>query len=245
MKAIILSAGQGSRLLPLTEDCPKCLLPVGDRSALELQIDHLYAAGVRDIVVVVGFLAGVVENKVATIQKPGLAVRTLFNPFFDVSDNLATCWMAREEMDGPFMVLNGDTMFEPAICEKLLQAPAAPITMAVDFKAAYDADDMKVRLDGDRVLEVDKSIELSAVDGESIGMLLFRGEGPGLFRGILDQEMRKQIGIKRFYLKAISVLAEQGCVAAQSIKGLKWGEIDFPEDLAYVQTLFAGAPVRR
>ena len=58
MKALILSAGQGSRLLPLTADRPKCLLPVGSCSVLEWQIRHLEACGISEVVVVVGFFVG-------------------------------------------------------------------------------------------------------------------------------------------------------------------------------------------
>jgi choline kinase len=85
---------------------------------------------------------------------------------------------------------------------------------------------------------VDKSIENDRIDGESIGMLRFMGDGPSFFRDVLEQEMRKAIGIKKWYLKAVTLLAEQGLARVCSIEGLRWGEVDFPEDLAQVQTLF-------
>src|SRR5690606_34114380 len=120
MRAIILSAGQGSRLLPLTQDRPKCLLPVGGRSVIEWQVRHLATGGVTEIAVVLGFHADQVADQLQALAGPQLAIRTIFNPFYNVSDNLGSCWMARGEMEGDFLLLNGDTLFEPAILKKLL-----------------------------------------------------------------------------------------------------------------------------
>ena len=111
MKALILSAGQGSRLLPLTEDRPKCLLPVNSSRLIELQIRALIDCGIDEIAVVVGFRAAAVAHFLEELDQAGAAIRTLFNPFFNVADNLASCWMARGEMDRDFVVLNGDFVF--------------------------------------------------------------------------------------------------------------------------------------
>ncbi len=239
MKAVILSAGQGSRLLPLTEDCPKCLLSINSRTMIELQIEHLVACGVDEIAVVVGFRAGAVDSFLASLSRPGLAIRSVFNPFFNVADNLASCWMARSEMDRDFVLLNGDTLFEPAVLDSLLAAPEAPITMAIDRKDSYDSDDMKVRLDGTRLVEVGKSLTSQKIDGESIGMMRFSDGGPGRFAGVLNEIMHTPNGIGWWYLKAIGVLADQGFVQTHSIEGLTWGEVDFKEDLDHARTLFA------
>src|SRR5262249_15375311 len=132
MKAVILSAGQGSRLLPLTAERPKCLLPVGPKSLIEWQIDILSRCGIDEIVVVVGFRAALVEAALAKLARPGLTIRTVFNPFYNVADNLGSCWLARHEMTGGFLLLNGDTLFESPVLRRLLQSTAAPITVPRD-----------------------------------------------------------------------------------------------------------------
>ncbi|MEL7453794.1 MAG: sugar phosphate nucleotidyltransferase, partial [Pseudomonadota bacterium] len=91
MRAIILAAGRGSRLLPLTENLPKCLLPVRDTTVLSLQLDTLEQAGVNEAIVITGFMAGTVEAELADRTGP-MRVQTLFNPFYQVADNLASCW---------------------------------------------------------------------------------------------------------------------------------------------------------
>lgn len=232
MKAIILAAGQGKRLMPLTADRPKCLVEVAGMTMLERQIRALYRAGVAEVVVATGFRADAIDLLLDRLGGPLPHLETEFNPFFQVSDNLATCWLTRHHMDGPFIVLNGDTLFEPAVAEQVLAAPDShAIRVTIDRKTAYDDDDMKVVLDGDRVSAIGKQM-FERVDAESIGMLRFSEAGARLFREMLDAMMRSAEGKGRWYLSAIDRLAHTGQVGFTDIHGLRWCEIDTPSDLA-------------
>lgn len=241
VKTLILSAGQGKRLSPLTDDRPKCLVELAGRTVLEWQLRHLYQAGVTEAVVVTGFRSDMVEAEVARIALPGMTIRTLYNPFYSVTDNLATCWLAREEMrGGPFMILNGDTLFEPEIAKRLISAPAAPITVTVDRKddGVYDSDDMKVLTEGDALRAIGKTI--TEYDAESIGFLRFDAEGSALFIETLEKIMRTPEGLKRWYLSVINEIAlAKDVVRVRSIQGLEWSEMDFPEDLVHNRALTA------
>ncbi len=239
MKALILSAGQGSRLLPLTADKPKCLLPIGPLSLIEWQISELTVCGVDEVVVVVGYGADQVEAVLDRQRRPGLSIRTVFNPFFNVADNLASCWLARHEMDRDFLIVNGDTLFEADVLRTVLDSPDAPITITIDRKRAYDADDMKVEVVGTRLAAVGKTLSAEQTNGESIGMLLFRGRGPTLFADMLDQFMHTSEGLKTWYLRVIDRLAKTGVVEAVSIEGKAWGEVDFLEDLERARQMVA------
>ncbi len=241
MKAIILAAGRGSRLLPLTETLPKCLLPVAGTTVLSLQLDTLERAGVDEAVIITGFMAGSVEAEIADRTGP-MRVQTLFNPFYQVADNLASCWMARDFMDGDFLLINGDTLFEQALAESVIKSPANNIQVTIDKKAAYDSDDMKVTLDGTALTAIGKTLEAYETNGESIGFLRFMLEGPDLFRAKLHQMMRTGDGVKAWFLSAIDALAKTGTdVATHSIEGLTWAELDTMEDYDAIKALF-GAP---
>ena len=231
MKALILSAGQGSRLLPLTADRPKCLLDLGGRSLLEWQIRHLRDCGVREIVVVVGFRADAVEAALASLGMPGLTIRTVFNPFYKVAENVASCWMARHEIDGDFMLLNGDVVFEAPVARAALERSVGPVSVTVNRKREYDADDMKVELQGKRVVAIGKELSIDRVGAESIGMMVFRGDGPAAFVDELERVMRTPEGLKSWFTQVIHRMARRGLVEMVAIDGLDWGEIDFPNDL--------------
>ncbi|MGE0152135.1 MAG: sugar phosphate nucleotidyltransferase [Reyranellaceae bacterium] len=242
MKAIILSAGQGSRLLPLTQDRPKCLLPIGPRTLLEWQVRAIAACGIEDISVVIGFKAELMEAELARLARPGLTLRPIFNPFYKVADNLGSCWLARERMQGDFLLVNGDTLFEIALLRQVLASPPANIVVTVDRKPAYDEDDMKVRREGTRLKAIGKKLPLDTVNAESIGMLLFRAEGPRLFREAVERFMRTPEGATVWYLQVIHALAQTETVETALIEGLSWGEVDFPPDLEKARQMVAAWP---
>ncbi len=237
MKAIIVSAGQGKRLLPLTEDRPKCLLPVlGELSMLEVQLRALANCGVTEVSIMIGFRADQVEQRLAQRPIPGLTLRTCYNPFYAMSDNLATVWLARPEMTGDFILLNGDTLFEVNLLEQVLSGPEVPITVTINEKSCYDEDDMKVRLDSDdRLTEIGKTLDVDNVDAESIGMLLFRGAGIAIFEDALDRAIRTSEGLKNWYLTVIGNIAREHPVETARITGHWWGEVDCAEDLEFVR----------
>ena len=135
MKAIILSAGQGTRLLPLTAEIPKCAISIHGQTVLEWQIDELMKSGVDDIVVVTGFATDKVEQLLAR-RYDSQRVRTIFNPFYKVSDNLATCWIVRGEMTEDFILINGDTLFDTSVLKALLGSKPQPITVTATTSAA-------------------------------------------------------------------------------------------------------------
>jgi choline kinase len=241
-KAIILSAGKGSRLLPLTEDRPKCLIELSGRSLLEWQLEALAANGVTEQVIVTGFRDDLVDAVAA--RSPG--ARTLFNPFYHVADNLGSVWLARSEFDQDVLLLNGDTLVSPALVARVLAAADAPITVTVDEKEEYDADDMKVLRDGDRLLRIGKALEPGEYNAESIGFLAFRGDGAATFTAQVDRMMHTSEGTRRWYLRAIDALAQDGAeVRTVSIKGEGWQEVDFPEDIEKAEALTAGWATKR
>ena len=250
MKAIVLSAGQGRRLLPLTEREPKCLLEVdGPRTVLELQLRALARCGVRHVTVVLGFGADRVESFLDGLRVPGLRVETLYNPFFASSDNLATCWLARSAMTADFVLLNGDTLFEDRVLQRLLEGSQSPVTVTIDHKQRYDDDDMKVSVDASgRLLAIGKQLPAASVGGESIGMLCFRASGVKSFRDELERAIRRNEGLRAWYLSVVNDMAGRVPVGTVSIDGMWWREIDSRADLDGVRASFAAhaqEPARR
>ena len=239
-KAVILSAGQGRRLLPLTENSPKCLLPVSGKTIIEWQIDALLAAGIEEISVVTGFQTGLVEALLQQRYSDHKQIRTLFNPFFEVADNLASCWIARSVMDCDFLLLNGDTVFDVSLLTQVLESESTPITLSIDYKKVYDADDMKVQLDEKGLVKhVNKTLSEDQIDAESIGLIYFRSNGPILFRDAVEDALRYPTELKSWYLTIIDALAGKHLVNVCAISGHRWCEIDYSSDLTKAQELFS------
>lgn len=242
MKAIILGAGQGKRLLPLTSDRPKNTIELAGKTMLAWQVEQLTRCGVTQIYVVAGFKADAQEREIEHLRRayPGCELSSIFNPFYKVADNLVSCWMAAHRMHGDFILVNGDTLFHESVLRRLLADRGAPVTLAVDKKDHYDEDDMKVHLDGTQLLEIGKDLPTDRVNGESIGMLYFHNDGPAIFRGMLERIMAADGALDIWYLSAIGAIAQQHVVQTRSIQGLEWCEVDFPVDKTRAEDMVRG-----
>lgn len=237
--AILLSAGQGSRLLPLTAERPKCLIDFSGKSLIEWQVEMLARGGVKHIDVVTGFMTDMLEEHLNAITDPRVEITVRFNPFYKVADNLGSCWIAREAMRGDFLILNGDTLVSEQIVQRVQQGGNAPICVTVDVKPeGYDSDDMKVERTADgRLVHIGKTLTAEQSNAESIGFLAFRGEGVDLFRETVRQAMRTPEGVQHWYLKVIDSIAPTGKVGTVSIEGMDWAEVDYLNDIEIAAAL--------
>lgn len=241
-RAIILSAGQGKRLLPYTEARPKCLLPLNGRSVLEWQLAALAANGFRHATIVTGFCSEAVETMLRARADDGLEAEVVYNPFFEVADNLGSCYVARAAMrEGAFAIVNGDTLFHPALLATARAQATGDITVTIDRKARYDDDDMKVSCTDGRLHAIGKHLGADVANAESIGMLFFSAAGAETFADAVMNVLRRPEGLKQWYLSVIDQLAASGReVRVADIAGKAWCEIDFPRDLAAATEISAG-----
>ena len=238
MKAIILSAGQGSRLGHLVDNRPKCLIDFNGRTLLDRQLDTLEANGVLEAVVVTGFHDELVDEAIAR-RSGGPAVRTVFNPFYKVADNTGSLFMAREELTGDCLVWNGDTLVSDALMARVVDNDRSGICVTIDRKDSYDDDDMKVVEEGGRLKAIGKRLPLDTVNAESIGLLAFRSGGAEQFREAIERAMRTPEGTTIWYLRVINHIAQGGDVWTLDINGEEWGEVDFPPDVDAARELTA------
>ena len=237
MKAIILSAGQGSRLGHLVDERPKCLIDFNGRTLLDRQLDTLESNGVKEAVVVTGFHDDRVEEALAN-RSGGPRVRTIFNPFYKVADNTGSLYMAREELAGDCLVWNGDTLVSNALMKRVVENERAGICVTIDRKPSYDDDDMKVVEDAGQLKAIGKRLT-AGVNAESIGLLAFRAAGAERFRQAIEQALRTPEGTTIWYLRVIHHLAQSSDVWTLDISGEEWGEVDFPPDVDAARALTA------
>ena len=248
MKLIILAAGKGERLWPLTKNTPKPLLSIGEGATLlEEQIDRVAKSGaVNEVIVVTGYLASQIDAKVSTLDHANCRVRTLYNPFYETTNNLVSLWLARHEMlSSDFMITNGDNLFDPDVFRELTDAtPEGGIHLSVSSKSAFDDDDMKVSLVDGVVREVRKTIPHEAAEAESPGLSLVRGErSRQLFVDVLDEIVRDPSQLNVFWLEAFNRLYTKGVSVKPwfFVAEGRWQEVDIHPDVTRMEEFLRSA----
>jgi choline kinase len=239
MKAIILAAGRGERLYPLTRNMPKSLLEIGDGITLiENQLMSLVRGGVEDIVIVVGYKAEQIEAKIKDLKEIKCNVKTIYNPFYDISSNLISLWLTSPEMEEDFLIINGDDVFVPEVIRGLMQVNNdKEICLVIDRKKVYDNEDMKVIVRKNRVKRIGKDIDCKGANGESVGIMRLLGKSRQLFKTVLCDMVRDEKNRGAFYLSVFQQIIDMGWpVYYFEIEPDQWAEVDFHPDLELVRS---------
>lgn len=230
--ALLLCAGLGSRLLPLTADRPKCLIEVGGRAILDHQVSALRAAGIDRITVVGGYrieqLAAFVADRWAPAQRP----RLVFNPFYAVANSIGSVWIARDVVAGPFVLINGDTVYDPALVADGLVRLAPGLNLFVEPVTTPTDDDMLVKVDGDLVTHVGKTLDPGHAAHRSLGFIATADADGADYSQALAEVIAAPGGADAYHHAVVDRLAEARRVSAVSFAGGAWTEIDRPGDIA-------------
>lgn len=234
--AVILAAGVGSRLRPLTDDRPKALVDVSGKSILARAIDALESAGVERLVIATGYREDALR---AALQGRRLEVEYVPNPRYATTQNSVSLALCRRAIRGESHYrLDGDVVFDAAVLARL-EAEDAELVAAVDRGRRLDAEAMKVKAEESGVITAfGKGLSLAESAGESIGIELVRAP---FVAPLLDAlEAAGAAGETDLYYEDVySRLIAGGKVARLAdVSDLRWCEIDSREDLENATRLF-------
>ncbi len=247
MKGVILAAGTASRLQPFTLTRPKCLLPMGGGTLLGRMLDNLEAAGIRDIVIVTGYL----EDQIRRYVGQGfshLRVTFVTNEAFASTNNIYSLWLAKDEVARAGMVLlDGDILFDHRIVTALLES-GYPDVLAVKSGLPLGDEEMKVKTDAaGRIVTISKTIAPAQAVGESIGIEVFSPAVlPGLFAAI-ERKVVGEAAVNVYYEEAFQDWIDRGgTLRAVNIGDRLAVEIDTIEDFrAAERDVLPGLPPLR
>lgn len=256
MKIIILAAGQGTRLRPLTDDRPKCMVEVNGRSIIERQLDTMRACGIKDedITIVCGYCSDVLKERFK-----GTGINFIVNKQYDTTNMVCSLMCAKELMDSEedIIVSYGDIIYGETVFEKILAAEDEMSVIVDDGWYEYWSERCENPLDDAETLLFDenhylteigqKTTELAKVQSQYIGLMRFKGAG---LRAVLDLSAeaarRSENGealwrTTRNYAKMYMTDLLQGLIdegnklrAVHIQRG--WFEIDDCEDLKVVES---------
>ncbi len=240
MHCVILAAGTATRLRPLTDATPKCLLRVGDRSILERTIRAVFHAGIIDFTIVVGFQDWMIRNFLKR-NFPSLDFTFVVNDHFETTNNAFSLLMAREEIEGhELLLLDSDIVFDDDLIPLLVKSPYQN-GIAVRSLGGVSEEDIKVEVNEEKeIVHIGKDIAIPSAYGESIGIEKFsRGDTTALFR-TLEKRIKAEKRINEFYEASFQEMIDEGThIHAVDVGASRCIEIDTAEDLHAAELLFA------
>ncbi|HET7617682.1 MAG TPA: phosphocholine cytidylyltransferase family protein [Vicinamibacterales bacterium] len=226
MRGVILAAGKGSRLNGTAGDKPKCLVTAGGRTLIERQIDSLEAAGIDDVVVVVGCQA----PRVRAVC--GQRVTYVENVRYAETNSMYSLWLARALLYEGFVVMNCDVLFHPVLLRDLLSA-RHPNALLLAYRDAgeppYGDEEMKVHVRCGRVTAMSKHMAAEEADGENVGIVKIGPDAAPTLVHIMDRLVGAG-DVRAWAPRAFGELARVQPLHAIGTRGYPWIEIDFPED---------------
>jgi L-glutamine-phosphate cytidylyltransferase len=228
MKAVILAAGVGKRLWPVTQHRPKCLIEIGGQSLLSRYLASLASVGVRRADIVVGYKQEMIRAAVET-ESSGVRVNFLVNEHF-YRGSISSLWVARTALDDDLIIMDADVLFHREILRRLVQS-FYPNALLMDDSVKQTGEECMVVAEGGRVIALTKKMP-SRYDhaGEGVGFLKVRHEDTpyvvASLRTFIDREAWQME-----YEDALIEFFREVKVGYEVIGGLPWTEIDFPEDV--------------
>ena len=235
MIGMVLAAGAGTRLGRETAEIPKTLLGVdGDRTILDVALANLAAAGLEEVVVVTGYAAARIDERVGELQeRHGVRVQTLFNPRALEWNNAYSLWCAREHFARGVLLANGDTVHPASVEDTLLAARGDhDLVLAVDQEKPLGHEEMKVHVSADGLLErISKHMDPDSAQGEYIGLTLIEPHAAGALADALEATFLRDPQL--YYEDGFQDYADRGGrVGLAPIGAVDWVEVDDAADLA-------------
>jgi choline kinase len=234
MKAIILAAGTGSRLMPLTKDMPKALLEINDLSIMERMIINCISCDVKEYIIVLGYKKERVIEKIDYLKKKyNVKIDTIENKDYSQTNTSCSVKLAIERLDEDILIINGDNVVDVGIISGLLDINET--ALVVDNYKNLNEESFKLKIEHNKIIEIGKNIDINSASGEFIGISKVSKDDLGLFNSFLEDLIEKDV--QNYYDLAYKKLSEITIIKYFYTNGLKWTEIDDKNDWEYAQAL--------
>ena len=235
MKAIILAAGLGSRLRPITDDVPKCMVPVNGIRIIDKQIDNLLRSGVDDIYVVSGYKANVLGMHLKEVYP---SVKIIANSRYAETNNMYSLFLARDYVCGQeFLLMNSDVYFDQNIISGMLEGDGVS-KIACD-RSQFLEESMKITVDNGKINHISKKI--SEEDHFAVSIDVYRisaKDSRTLFTEVEDTILNRK-DENSWTEVALDKVFDKTDFTPYIITG-RWFEIDNHDDLAKAEEIFKG-----
>lgn len=233
MQAIIMAAGFGSRIAPITNNLPKSFLEINGEKLIERAIRLLRARNINDITVVTGYKQEEFHNLLDD------DVKFAHNPLFFCTNVLSSFACGMNNLNDDFIFIHADTIFDETILDDLIKSDIAEMILPVDFKSCVE-EEMKVITKDGNVKIIHKSISLDIAEGEFIGVAKVSKSILNALKNSVIEELKEKSNHQDYFEAAIQNLIDKNVlIKTISTNNRNWIEIDFPEDYETALSMFS------
>jgi len=244
MNAVILAAGVGRRLRPLTDTVPKCFVEVGGKPLLLHQLDVLVSCGIKKIVLVVGYRRELVEKRIGKCYR-GVPLEYVVNDDYSTTNNIYSLWLAKDHLlEDDVVLLECDVIFDRELLIRLLEQDRDAVVLVDRFQLGMDGTVVDVDKDGVVRRIHTRSEQSSRFDFsevyKTVNVYKFSKRFlANVFVPSLDLYVKNR-GVTSYYELVLAILVYIGSprITALSAEGLRWYEIDDQNDLERAEYIF-------
>ena len=240
MKLVILSAGKGIRLRPLTNKIPKCLIKVSNKAILKHQLDLFIKYNqIEEILIIVGYKAELIRDYIKSHYNSNPKIKLLVNKNYNTTNNMYSLYLAKDYINKSFLLMNGDVILEKEIINSFIEFPFKD-AIAVDI-GTYNKESMKVIQKDKYLVDISKKINKKDALGCSIDFYKFSEKGKNLLFDKIKQFIKIKNEKNLWTEVAIQSLFRNNelKMKAYDIKDKTWIEIDNLKDLRTANKLFS------
>jgi len=218
MKAIIMAAGIGSRLKNINGNKPKCLIESEGVSLISRSVSMLEDRNITDICVITGYRSDLIRQELQD------RVRFLHNPYYEVTNSIASLWLAKKMLNDDVILMNADLYYENAVLDTAL-AQTGNAVMLSDCTRIIDAD-FRFGVNGSRILKTGNDLTNQETDCEYVGIVRIDKRFIQIFRNRLE-EMIKKGDFKNWWEGVLYALIDEGIdILHKDVEGAFWTEVD-------------------
>ena len=223
MKVFILAAGRGTRISRFLSGKPKCTVDIGGIPLIRYTVELLKSRGIKDIAISLGYRADVIKEVLK-----GCGVTYYINPFYDVTNSIASAWFAKDFLTGDdILIMNGDVYLEAALLGRILEEQGSPVMYADESRR--ETADYKFFYEDGILRKYGKELAGDDITGEYIGIGRFSKD----FMPDFLRRMEEMIGRQEhqvWWENVVYSMCSERPVYVKDVGGMFWAEVDYIED---------------
>jgi len=227
MKTLILAGGKGTRISRHLGGKPKCTVSLGEETLIEYTVKMLHKHGIKEIALVLGYKAEIIKSTLKYLEKE-CNIKYYYNPFFDVTNSIASAWFAKEFFsDEDMLIMNGDVFMQESLFDEIITEKKSPVLFSDESRK--ETADYKFKYSEGILEKYGKELEGDDITGEYIGVAKLKADFIDKFKMRLEEMIKTQQHAVWWENVLYSMTKEQP-VYVEDIGGKFWAEVDYVED---------------